>query len=169
MLNTHIFHKPHWQSESNGKGQQAHPVERTQPCNLRTDEAGHNTPFAGVLQLLALTSWHCHRKCPAAFGSDACISVINTAETKPRWGAIAAVVYPPSLFISLEQVWSYLSWDMDVLTKRVCTCAYRHTHTPMREDGRGQQRILYLFICSKLLKVGAIRISMVLLHCTQVM
>ena len=58
---------------------------------------------------------------------------------------------------------------MDVLTERVRVCACRHMHAPMQEDRCGQQRVVYLFICSKLLKVGAIRISTVLLHCAQVM
>lgn len=65
-------------------------------ADLRADEAGYNTPFAGVLQLLALPSWHCHHQCPAAFSLDTCISLTNTAETHPRWGAITALVHPPS-------------------------------------------------------------------------
>lgn len=163
-----VFHNLHWPSESNRKDYNC-SLEGMQPRDLRADRAGYNTPFAGVLQLLALTSWHCHHKCPADFGLDTCISLTNIAETNPRWGTITAVVYLPFLFIFLEQVWSYVrweSWDMDVLTERVCICACQHT--PMREDGRGQQRVVCLFICSKLLQVGAIRISTVLLHCTQV-
>lgn len=131
-----------------------------QPHDLRADRAGYNTPFAGVLQLLALTSRHCRHKCQADFSLDTCISLTNTAETNRRWGTITAVVYLPFLLIFLEQVWSYVrwkSWDMDVLTERVCVCACRHT--PMREDGRARQRVVRLFICSKLLQVGAIRIS----------
>jgi len=123
-----------------------------QPCNSRADQARHNIPFAGVLWLLAPTSWHCHHKCPAAFGLHASISLINTAETKPGQGAITAVVYLPSPFVFVEQVWSYLrqeSQDMDVLSKMVCVCACRHMDAPVQEDGRGQ-RVLYLSAASYL-------------------
>lgn len=154
-----------------GRGNRHVPWKQCSPVTEDWSKAGYDIPSAGVLRLLALTSWHCHRKCLAAFCSDTCISLINTAETKPRWGAITAVVYPPSLFIFLEQVWSYLrqeSWNMDVLTERVRIRACGHMHTSMRKDRCGQQRVVYLFICSKLLKVGAIRISIVLLLCAQV-
>lgn len=65
-------------------------------ADLRADQAGYNTPFAGVLQLLAVPSWHCHHQCPAAFSLDTCTSLTNTAETHPTWGAITALVHPPS-------------------------------------------------------------------------
>lgn len=139
-------------------------------ADLRADQAGYNTPFAGVLQLLAVPSWHCHHQCPAAFSLDTCTSLTNTPETHPTWGAITALVHPPSYLSFWSRFGAISGGKVEIWMclprggVYVCACQ----HTPMQEDGCTQQRVVYLFICSKQLQAGATGISTVLLHCVQV-
>lgn len=138
--------------------------EIRQPCKSRTGQNEYDIPFIGILWLLAPTSWYCHHKCPAAFS----LHLSNTAETKPGWGAITAALFTLPVYLSGAGL------ELPQVGKLRYGCAYwegvciapKHMHTPVQEDGCGQQRVMHLLICSKLLKVEAKRICMVLLHCT---
>lgn len=137
-------------------------------ADLRADQAGYNTPFAGVLQLLAVPSWHCHHQCPAAFSLDTCTSLIQQkliphGEQSQRW-FIHLRIYLSGAGLVLSQVGKLKSGCAYQDGVRVFACQ----HTPMQEDGCTQQRVVHLFICSKQLQAGATGISTVLLHCVQV-
>lgn len=143
-------------------------TEKKQPSDLRVDQAGSSTPFAGVLQLLALTPWHCHHQYPAAFSLDTCISLTNTAETNPRWGAVTALVYPPSCLPFWSRFGATSGGKVEIWMCLLRECAYVPADTYLYEDGHSQQRFVLLFICSKLLQAGARGISTVFLRCVQV-
>lgn len=125
-------------------------TEKKQPSDLRVDQAGSSTPFAGVLQLLALTPWHCHHQYPAAFSLDTCISLTNTVETNPRWGAVTALVYPPSCLPFWSRFGATSGGKVEIWMCLLRECAYVPADTYLYEDGHSQQRFVLLFICSKL-------------------
>lgn len=129
-------------------------IERMQPCDLRADQIGYNTPFAGVLQLLALTSWHCHHKCPAAFSLDTCISLTNTAETNPRWGATTAQVDPHSCLSFWRRSGATSSGKVEIWMCWPRGCVYvpadTHLHERMDAVSRGLCICLSAASCCKL-------------------